>query len=201
MFFLLRLLRSLWIRVSGSSFRIAARLSARMEDADLFIDSGVSFAVPVRVDGTGAVRIGKRAQLGFRLAPRFGMGTILLQARERDAVISIGDNAAFSNNVSIIARTRVELGAHCIVGDRVTIYDADFHVIDPDIRLSTGGPGATQAVSIGRNCWIGTDALILKGVQVGDDSIIAAKSVVTRSFPARSVIAGNPAKLLRTLAP
>jgi maltose O-acetyltransferase len=201
MIFLLKAMRSLWIRVSGNIFRFAARLSARMAQGDLFIDSDASFAVPLRVDGAGSVRIGKRTQLGYALAPRFGMGTILLQARERDAVISIGNNTAFSNNVSIIARSRIELGEHCVVGDRVTIFDADFHVIDPQIRLSTSGAGETVPVSIGRNCWIGTDALILKGVHIGEDSVIAPKSVVTKSFPARSVIAGNPAKLLRTIAP
>ena len=121
-----------------------------------------------------------------------------MQARESDALVLIGEKCSFSNNVSIVARAKVELGDRCLVGDRVTIMDADFHEIDPEARKNNGGAGETEAVSIGNNCWIGSDAMILKGVIVGDDSVIAPKSVVTKSFPARSVIAGSPAKLVRS---
>ncbi|MEZ5503141.1 MAG: acyltransferase [Halioglobus sp.] len=200
MFLVLRLLRAAWRRLLGALFRMAASLSAGMEAAKLTMEPGVSFAVPVRVDGQGSVHIGKSCRLGFRLAPRYGWGTILLQSREPDAVISIGDNAAFSNNITIIARSRIELGEHCLVGDRVTIVDADFHEIDPDARLSRGGPGASAPVCIGGNCWIGSEAMILKGVSIGAGSIVAPKSVVTRSFPPRSIVGGNPAQLLRVIA-
>lgn len=198
MFKVLRIIQSIWRSLLSKVYYCRAKFTARIKRGKLLVNSDVFFAVPVRVDGQGEVTIGRNTSLGFRLAPRFGFGEILIQAREQDAVIMIGEKSALTNNVSIIARNKIELGCHCLVGDRVTIMDADFHVIDPDIRLKEGGGGETAPVLIGDNCWIGTDALILKGVEVGEGSIIAPKSVVTKSFPARSVIAGNPACLIKT---
>lgn len=201
MFKVLRNALSVLRRLLNKTYYYWAILSARIAGGKLFISSNVSFAVPVRVNGQGDVTIGWRTSLGFRLAPSFGFGGIILQAREQNSAVVIGEKCGFSNNVVIIARSKIELGSHCLVGDRVTIMDADFHVIDPDLRLKEGGPGETIPVLIGDNCWIGTGALILKGVTIGDGSIIAPKSVVTKSFPARSVIAGNPACLIRTFSP
>lgn len=159
----------------------------------------VFFAMPIRIDGIGMVNIGDYCSLGYQPAIRLGNGEILLQARERNSIVLIGNRCSFSNNIFIIARTQIELGEGCLVGDRVTIMDADFHEIDPRAREKGVGSGETAAVKIGNNCWIGTDAMILKGVTVGDDSIIAPKSVVTKSFPAKSIIAGVPATLVRSL--
>ena len=198
MVWLFRKLRGAWYRFTAIWYRLSAIYQAWLAGGKLAIGDHVSFVVPIRIDGKGVVEIGQQSNLGYRLAPRFGNGEILMQARESDALVLIGGKCSFSNNIFIIARTRVELGARCLVGDRVTIMDADFHEIDPEVRKNNGGPGETEAVSIGKNCWIGSDAMILKGVTVGDGSVIAPKSVVTKSFPARSIIAGSPAKLVRS---
>ena len=181
-------------------YKYLAKLAVRVEGGKLIANASVTFSVPVRVDGKGSVIIGNFSSLGFKLAPKFGSGEILLQAREPGSVITIGEKSAFSNNVSIVARDRIEMGDYCLVGDRVTIMDADFHIVDPDLRLKERGPGETAPILIGSNCWIGTDAFILKGVEIGDGSVIAPKSVVTKSFPDRSFIAGNPAQLIRTFS-
>lgn len=141
----------------------------------------MSFSVPVRVDGRGEVYIGQYSGLGDRFAPRFGKGDVLLQARVPHAVIKIGEKCSLSNNITLVARTRIELGDHCLVSDKVTILDADFHVIDPQARKEGGGPGETKAVEIGDNCWIGTDAMILKGVKISENSIVA-KVLLTSLF-------------------
>jgi acetyltransferase-like isoleucine patch superfamily enzyme len=62
---------------------------------------------------------------------------------------------------------------------------------------STAGKG--RGISIGRNCWLGNDVKVLDGVGLGDGCVVGAGSVVTRSFPPKSVVAGVPARLLRTL--
>lgn len=62
-------------------------------------------------------------------------------------------------------------------------------------------PDAIAPVSIGDDVWIGTGAIILKGVSVGDRAIVAARAVVTKDVPADAVVAGNPARVVSTLAP
>jgi acetyltransferase-like isoleucine patch superfamily enzyme len=195
-----RKMRGACYRLEALWFRLSVHHQAWLAGGKLQIGKQVIFVVPVRIDGEGTVNIGQNTNLGFRLAPRLGNGELLIQAREAAANVIIGNRCSFSNNVSIIARTMVQLGDRCLIGDRVTIMDADFHEIDPDIRLRNGGQGEAAAVKIGANCWIGSDAMILKGVIIGDGSIIAPKSVVTKTFPARSVIAGSPAKLVKSFS-
>jgi len=91
----------------------------------------------------------------------------------------------------------ISIGNDCLIGDFVSIMDCDFHDLDPATRR-TGG-GARSPITIGNNVWISTGATILKGVTIGDNSVVGARSVVTRSIPANSVAAGNPAKIVRHL--
>jgi len=75
--------------------------------------------------------------------------------------------------------------------------DSDFHDLSPEGRHF--GPASAEPVVIEDNVFIGSRAIILKGVTIGRDSVIGAGSVVTRSIPPRTVAAGNPAKVLRPL--
>ncbi len=157
----------------------------------------VRAAVPVRVDGVGHVSIGEGVGLGYRPAPRLGSGEILIQARARGSRISIGTGTLISNNLSIIAMKSVEIGERCQIGDLVSILDCDFHEIDPTARLSSHG--TTEPVAIGTNVWLGSRVMILKGVRIGENTVVAAGSVVTRSLPANVVAAGVPAKVIREI--
>ena len=156
------------------------------------------FMAPVRADGEGRVSIGNGNFLGYWLAPRMGSGEILLQARAASAEIRIGHDNAFSNNVSVVANQKVELGDHCQIGDLVAIYDSDFHEIDPATR--TRSAGESQPVRIGSNVWLGSRAMVLKGVEIGDNSVIGAMSLVTKSIPANCLAAGVPARVIRNLS-
>jgi acetyltransferase-like isoleucine patch superfamily enzyme len=168
-----------------------------MHGARLDWPDSVLAAVPIRCDGRGAVSIGEGVKLGYRLAPRYGNGGILPQARTKDALIRIGAGCSTSNNLSIISRQAVEIGEKSMIGDCVSIFDSDFHRIDPSTRWDGGDE--PQPVSIGRNVWLGSRVLVLKGVTIGDNTVVAAGSVVTRSLPANVVAAGIPAKVLRQL--
>jgi maltose O-acetyltransferase len=75
--------------------------------------------------------------------------------------------------------------------------DADGHALAPELRHQSAG--ATDVVTIEDNVWIGSRVIILKGVTLGAGCVVGAGSVVTRSVPPRTVVAGNPARSIRTL--
>jgi maltose O-acetyltransferase len=83
----------------------------------------------------------------------------------------------------------------CQIGDQVAIYDCDFHEINPSTRDRSYGP--TSPVVIGNNVWLGSRVIVLKGVTIGDNSVVGAMSVVTKSIPANCVAAGIPARIIR----
>ncbi|MFZ2446303.1 MAG: acyltransferase [Syntrophobacteraceae bacterium] len=161
------------------------------------VGTGNAFNVPVRGEGPGTLIIGSKNSFGYRPAPRQGSGRILLQARGLGAEIRIGNGCASSNNISIIATQLISIGDDCLIGDNVVITDSDAHEIDPVLRAS--GPGPSKPVFIGKNVWLGSRVMVMKGVTIGDNSVIGAMSLVNKSIPPNCVAAGNPAKVLRNL--
>lgn len=143
----------------------------------------------------GSLVIGTSNHFGYRTAPLIDSGEILLQPRSLSSEIRIGANNAFSNGVSLVANESIEIGNRCQIGDLVAIYDCDFHEIDPATRNRSAG--LTSPVRIGNNVWLGSRVMVLKGVSIGDNSVVAAMSVVTKAIPPHCIAAGNPAKVIR----
>lgn len=86
-----------------------------------------------------------------------------------------------------------------IIGPNTIIVDSDFHSIwPPENRCNTMGYENDKAVTIGKNVWIGMNCIILKGVTVGENSVIAAGSIVTKDIPPNVLVGGNPAKIIRS---
>lgn len=164
----------------------------------LAIGNGTLFIVPVRGGGEGKLTIGSYNNFGYLQAPMMGRGEILLQARSPEAEIVIGNRNAFSNNVSIVANGRIQIGDRCQIGDLVGIFDCDFHELDPDRR--TCGCGEILPVTIGNQVWLGSRVMVLKGVSIGDNSVVGAMSLVTKSIPPNSLATGVPARVIRSLA-
>lgn len=164
---------------------------------NLILGRKIQLFVPIRADGKGKVTIGDNTSIGYPLAPRAGNGEALIQARYKEAVIEIGENVAFSNNVTLIAMNRISIGQHCLIGDFVTIMDSDFHEVDPLRRKLGSGPSAP--VILGKNVWLGSRVIIQKGVTIGDNSIISAQSVVTHDVPPNCIAGGVPAKVIKKI--
>jgi maltose O-acetyltransferase len=161
------------------------------------LGQSVTFNVPVRSGGQGTLRVGDHTTFGFPLSFRFGNGEIMLQPRTPEAEIVIGQNTILNNNTVVCAVKNIRIGSGCRIGDCVSIMDADFHEINPATRDRSAG--AVKAVSIGDNVWIGSRVLVLKGASIGDNSVIAAMSVVISAIPANCVAAGIPARVIRQI--
>jgi acetyltransferase-like isoleucine patch superfamily enzyme len=126
-------------------------------------------------------------------------GPVLLTTLGEGRII-IGSHFGASAAV-LSSRASIEIGHHVKLGGNVRIFDHDFHSLNPVIRRTPGDTEQAKAkkVVIGDDVFIGAEAIILKGVELGGRCIVGAGSVVTRSFPADSIIAGNPAQLVKAI--
>ena len=111
------------------------------------------------------------------------------------AHLLIGHNCGFSGTV-LGAAESIVLGDRVVCGANVTITDTDWHGTRPEERRDAG---KSAPVEIGDDVWIGLNALVLKGVRIGQGAVIAAGSVVTRDVPEGVIAAGNPAVVVREL--
>ena len=112
--------------------------------------------------------------------------------------VAIG-NACFLNGIEIFANDTVEIGAQCIIGD-CWISTSDFHAVGRD-RADPSAPVATGPVHIGRNVWLAARTAVLRGVSIGDDSVVAFGTVVAQDVPPGVVVAGQKLRVIRELAP
>lgn len=143
---------------------------------DLFMNNGIS---------TNPIGVGNRC-------------TIFV---DKDAELIIGDNLGISQ-AALICHTSIKIGNHVNIGGGVCIYDTDFHSLDYHLRSNPVTDKLNKSkspVTIQNNVFIGAHTLILKGVNIGENSIIGAGSVVTKSVPSNQIWAGNPAKFIRQL--
>lgn len=92
---------------------------------------------------------------------------------------------------------QVSIGSHVMMAPRVRIYTVNHTTTSVDVPMDLQGTEAPRPVTINDDCWIGDGAIILPGVEIGSHSIVAAGAVVTKSFPAYSVLGGVPAKCIR----
>jgi acetyltransferase-like isoleucine patch superfamily enzyme len=100
----------------------------------------------------------------------------------------------------MLARKKIQIGNHVFIGGSVKIYDNDFHSLDSDIRESSHDTDVgSKPIEIKNHAFIGAHSIILKGVTIGEYSIVGAGSVVTKSIPDREIWAGNPAHFIRKI--
>lgn len=123
----------------------------------------------------------------------------IIVTRTEDAKIEIGNNVGISG-ATIYSRKGISIGDNTLIGGNVKIFDNDFHPIEVEARnIDDKDAIGTREVIIGKDCFIGCNALILKGTKIGDGSVVGAGSVVCGEFPSCVVIAGNPARVIKTL--
>ena len=137
----------------------------------------------------GRIELGERVNLIGRITP-------LEIAVRPGGRITIGDGAFINYGVSISAHAAVTIGAGCQIGQYVIIQDNDYHDLIDKRVLPPSRP-----VVIEDRVWIGARAIVLRGVRIGHDAVVGAGSVVTRDVPPWTVVAGVPARPVRTIDP
>lgn len=141
--------------------------------------------------GRGPIELGRHVRIGAY--SRLIISTTL---DNLGAFIRIGNNVGIGEFAYLGGAGGLEIGDNCIIGQYFSCHPENHNFSNPNklIRLQ----GVTRkGIRIGKNCWIGSKVTILDGVTVGDNCIIAAGAVVTKSMPAGSVIGGVPARVLR----
>lgn len=114
------------------------------------------------------------------------------------AELRIGEQCVLNGTV-IHARERVEIGPWTMFGPGCVVIDNDSHPITRDRYLRRGREVASAPVVLGENVWVGTRSVILKGVTIGENTIVAAGSIVTRELPANVIAGGNPCRVIKDL--
>jgi acetyltransferase-like isoleucine patch superfamily enzyme len=113
-------------------------------------------------------------------------------------ILSIGKRTFINRFVTIVCRESITIGSDVLIGDNVSIYDHDHEMNNLPVTYGQQGY-ITSKVSIENNVWIGCHSIILKGVHIGENSVIGAGSVVTNPVPANEVWAGTPAKFIKKI--
>jgi acetyltransferase-like isoleucine patch superfamily enzyme len=136
--------------------------------------------------GYGRLTLGKWVFIGRGNAIRCHEGNL-----------RIGDKVVFGAKNTINCYLDVEIGNDCIFADWIYICDFDHRFEDLDVPIRKQGI-VKSPVKIGNDCWIGEKSTVLRGVTIGDGSVIASHALVNRDIPPLSVVGGVPARVLKT---
>lgn len=156
--------------------------------------------VSLRIHRNGSLVIGSNVTINASfLANPVGSGCGASIWVGPGAVLLIGDDVGMSH-MEIVCTHSIEIGQGTKIGGGVRIYDSDFHSLDYRRRQQVPDTGVVRKpINIGKNVFIGAYAMILKGVQIGDASVVGASSLVSRDVPAAEIWAGNPCVHLKKL--
>lgn len=159
---------------------------------------GLSTHGTLFVRGTGTISIGENVSItSCRETNPIGGDVKTILFAKNNATITIGDNTGISNS-ALVAVDSIAIGNNVLIGGNCKIYDNDFHSLDFDERMGTVDLGVKHApVVIKDGAFIGAHTIVLKGVTIGERSIVGAGSVVSRSIPDYEIWAGNPAKFIK----
>lgn len=162
--------------------------------------------IPFRLNGLMVkARVGSGTHIQAESMPRIialSGGEIVLADRVKfhrdctlhlyspEARLEIGAHTYLNERCQISVFDRVTIGAYCAIAWDVHMTDSDQHILD--------GKPYSAPITIGDRVWIGARSTILKGVTIGDGAVVAAGSLVTKDVPAGALVAGSPARVVRT---
>lgn len=147
--------------------------------------------------GKGSIQIGDNVNINSSLDsdPIGGDTRTILYTRNNGRIV-IEEGVGISN-ATLVSDESITIGAYSNLGGGVKVYDTDFHSLDSHVRLNGDADIKSMPIVIGKRVFVGGHSIILKGVTIGDDSVIGAGSVVAKNVPAGEIWAGNPARFIR----
>lgn len=150
-----------------------------------------------QIFGNGRIELGEDVRIGSRCT--WVVGFKVSTAAE----LVVGNRVSLNYQNMISVAQSVRIGDDTMVAGNVQIYDNISHPLSPGRRLrhETFTLEESAPVVIGRNVWLGTNAIIMRGVTVGDNSVVAAGSIVTRPVPPNTLVGGNPASVIKAIEP
>lgn len=172
----------------------------------ILILNGVQFEKGLCVNGLIKVLVTRRGQVNIGRGLRLNSGDNhnVIGRQQKcifwvEGTLTIKDNVGISTS-AIICKHQITIGNNVVIGGNTVIYDTDFHSLDAKQRTNPKQDRANagwQPVVIADHAFIGAHSTILKGVTIGENSIVGACSLVTKDIPANELWAGNPAVFIR----
>jgi maltose O-acetyltransferase len=154
---------------------------------------------PAQLVGNGEIHFKGTVNIGVFPSPHFFNGYAYIEARNPGAKIIIGDGTWMNNNfVAISEYKSITIGKNVLIGTFVEIYDSNFHGLEPDQRQVSSFDESSEVI-IEDNVFLGSNVKVLKGVTIGQNSVIANGSLVTKSIPPGVVAGGSPARVIKKL--
>lgn len=174
----------------------------------LLLGRGVSFRYAHKINFGRFLKLGNSVSLqalgqdGISLGDHVSIGdygkvvvsTTLNQIGEH---IRIGNNVGIGEYAYLGGAGGLTIGNDCIIGQYFSCHPENHNFEDPETPIRHQGV-SRSGITLGKNCWVGAKVTLLDGVCIGDHSVVAAGAVVTKSFPAYSVLGGVPARLIKT---
>ncbi len=167
--------------------------------ASMFDDIGANFRCqgPCLIRKRGRISIGNNVM--FDASGNRGIELSVAQGSH----LTIGNDVYVNHSTSIICSIRVEIGHRCLIASNVHIMDEDGHPVDyrsrHDYRPTTPDTRLGAPIILENNVWLGTRAIVLKGVTIGEGTVVGAGAVVTQSLPPGVLVVGVPARVIRDL--
>lgn len=177
-----------WRRISvlfygKSSFSIHSAAVINISGKFIFNDGRQKFEPFV-----GFLKMEKKSRLNINGSFSIYAGGHIILAE--NATLTLG-SGYINRHVKIRCFNSINIGENVAISENVTIWDSDVHEVVREGYVNTA------PINIGNHVWIGSNVIILKGVNIGDNSIISAGSVVSKDVPANCLAAGNPAKTIK----
>ena len=169
---------ALYVRWLWLKLRWRGRLKT---DGMCFVCPGVKF----EIGRDATVTLGRWSWIGHRS-----------KVRAHEGGVSIGAKSVLGQECTISCYQHISIGRECIIADRAMMIDFDHGVVEVERPIREQGI-YKRDVDIGNNVWIGYGACVLRGVRIGDNSIVGTSAVVTCDVPDNAVVAGVPARILR----
>jgi acetyltransferase-like isoleucine patch superfamily enzyme len=168
----------LLVRLAWLKLRFRGRLRT---DGIAFIAPGVTF----EIGRDAVVHLGRWSWIGHGC-----------KIRAHEGEVRIGAKTVLGQEITISCYQHVSIGRECIVADRTMLIDFDHGVVETERPMREQGI-YKRDVRIGNNVWVGYGACFLRGVTVGDNTVVGTYAVVNRDVPDNAVVAGVPARVLR----